>query len=218
VALKVKGGGLDSLSLVGKMVVGLALLLLFGAGYFIVFYGEIDSSIEAQRQSLVSKQQELEQAKEAKKEYNKDLAEKARREQLALKQRKILPDDSETHAFLASLQQVATISGVKLASWTPLDEEPQQFYAKVPMQLKLQGKFHQVAKFFHGVGQVDRIINMENITVSLHESADKKAKGAGVAAGGEDEQVQVQVECLATAFRSVGADDAQRRPRRGGQK
>ena len=39
----------------------------------------------------------------------------------------------------------------------------QKFFARVPMKLTLPGKFHQIAKFFYGVGQLDRIINIENI-------------------------------------------------------
>ncbi len=76
----------------------------------------------------------------------------------------------------------------------------EEFYAKVPMKLTLIGKFHQVAKFFHGVGQLDRIINVEDIRI-------KNPKVTG-------DEVQVEVECLATAFRSTrpGELAAKRRP------
>jgi len=205
-ALKLKspGAGLENLSLPGKLAVGLVFTVMVAAAYFVVFYGEIESNISAQEQLLVQKRVELEKAQEAKKLYNKDLAEKARREQLALKQKKILPDASESPAFLSTVQTVATISGIKLTSWTPLDEEPQEFYAKVPMQLALEGKFHQVAKFFHGVGQVDRIINMENIVI---EVITNKAKSDNEQLSPGEETVQVQVECLATAFRALKADE-----------
>jgi type IV pilus assembly protein PilO len=84
---------------------------------------------------------------------------------------------------------VATVSGVNLTSWSPTEQVAEQFYAKVPMKLTLKGKFHQVVKFFHGVGQLDRIINIENILI-------KEPKLSG-------DEVGVEVECLATAFRSV---------------
>jgi type IV pilus assembly protein PilO len=115
---------------------------------------------------------------------------------------------------LATLQTVATISGVRLTSWSPQDELPQEFYAKVPMELKLVGKFHQIAKFFHGIGQVDRIINMENITISVVQSA-----GQGKTGSGEDEGIEVSVQCLATAFRALRVDDGRARdPKKGGRK
>jgi len=57
------------------------------------------------------------------------------------------------------------------------------------MKVTLVGRYHQVAKFFYGVGQLDRIINMENISLT-----DPKLQG---------DDVVVKAEALATAFRSV---------------
>jgi type IV pilus assembly protein PilO len=56
------------------------------------------------------------------------------------------------------------------------------------MKLTLRGRYHQVAKFFHGVGQLDRVINMENIALTEPKK--------------EGEDIVVKVEALATAFRA----------------
>ena len=103
------------------------------------------------------------------------------------------------------MQTVATISGVKLTSWTPQDEEPEAFYAKVPMKLQLEGKFHQVAKFFYGVGQVDRIINMENIDIKINQQSAKQREQELEASRNplDEDSVTVEVSCLATAFRAL---------------
>ena len=53
----------------------------------------------------------------------------------------ILPDESETPAFLSALQSVATVAGVNLTSWTPQEELPFEYFAKVPMKLTIRGKF-----------------------------------------------------------------------------
>ena len=216
------GGGLDNISLPGKIAVGVLFVGLVAAAYLFVFYGEIESTIEATKQTLASKQQQLETSKEADRAYNKDLTELERRKQLARKQQKILPDEAESPAFLSTIQTVATISGVKLTSWTPQDEVPEAFYARVPMQLQLQGKFHQVAKFFHGVGQVDRIINMEDIVI---KADDKRAAERQVALAAspnplDEEAIDVDVRCLATAFRALkeGESGGARGGRRGGRR
>ena len=90
---------------------------------------------------------------------------------------------------------------MNLAAWTPQDEVPEQFYARVPMKLELEGRFHQIAKFFYGVGQLDRIINIENISLT-----DPKPKG---------DEVMLKVSVLATAFRSLDEPSKPRRRRRG---
>ena len=71
----------------------------------------------------------------------------------------------------------------------PLEERPAQYYARIPVRLKLRGSFHQLAKFFFLVGSVDRIINIENI----------QFKNSVV----DDSGVSMTAEVLATTFRSV---------------
>ncbi len=200
-------GGLDSLSLAGKVTVGFVLMLMAAAAYFVIFFGEVSTSIDQKTQEFAEQRARLDEAEAAKREYNKDLAKKARHEALARKQKKMLPDEAEMPTFLSTLQSVATISGVTLASWKPKDEVAEQFYAKLPMELKLVGKFHQIAKFFYGIGQVDRIINMENIQLTVHQDA-----GAAKAGNTQSESVLVEVTCLATAFRSraAGAEGGQK--------
>ncbi len=194
------GSSLDRLSPLAKLGTGFLFVFLVGVLYFVVFHGDLETEIEQARNNEHNLEAQLGKAETSKAEYQKDFDEKTRREQLALEQKKVLPDDPETPAFLAALQGVATLSGVNLTSWSPIEEQPQEFYAKVPMKLTLIGKFHQVAKFFHGVGQLDRIINVEDIRIKAPK------------VNGDD--VQVEVECLATAFRSSRPGDqaAKRRP------
>ena len=65
--------------------------------------------------------------------------------------------------------------------------------------------FHQIAKFFYGVGQLDRIINMENI--SLTEPQIK-----------EGDEVVVKVSVLATAFRILDEAKGDKRGKPGEKK
>lgn len=189
---------LDNLPLVGKIFIGVLLVSLVAVAYFVVFYSEVSTQIEAQENSLVQKQQALAQAERTREEYNRDLAEKNQREQSLPKFKKHLPDEAETPAFLSSVQTVAAVSGIRITSWTPLQEEPVDFYSKVPMELKLEGRFHQMSKFFSGFGAIDRIINMENIEIKI-DRPNKKLEDID-----PDAASVVKVECLATAYRTLG--------------
>jgi type IV pilus assembly protein PilO len=184
------GSSLDRAPPVAKAGVGVLFMVLFAALYFVMFYGDLETEIASEQRREATLMDELAKANSSKEAYQKDLDEKTRREQQAREYKKILPDEAETPAFLAALQNAATISGVNLTSWSPTDEVAQQFYSKVPMKLTLSGKFHQVAKFFHSVGQLDRIINVENIHIKV------KPDALGV-------ENEVDVECLATAFRAT---------------
>lgn len=189
------GSTLDRLPPIAKVGVGFLFAFLIGVLYFVVFYSDVDTDLTSAKNRERQLRQQLAEAEKSREEYQKDADEKTRREQQARAQKKILPDDPEMPAFLATIQDVATVSGVNLSAWSPTEELPEQFYAKVPMRLVLKGKFHQVVKFFHGVGQQDRIINVEDIRV-------RKAKA---------DSDEVEVECRATAFRSTRTGETPRR-------
>lgn len=189
------GSALERLPPIAKVGVGFLFAVLIGVLYFVVFYSDVDNDMTNAKNREKALRQQLSAAEKSREEYQKDADEKTRREQQAREQKKILPDDPEMPAFLATIQDVATVSGVNLTSWSPTEEIPEEFYAKVPMKLTLTGKFHQVVKFFHGVGQQDRIINVEDIRI-------KKEK---------PEADEVQVECRATAFRSTRTGESPRK-------
>ena len=193
---------LDRLPLIGKIGVGLLFMLLVGALFFVFVYEDLSNELQQAKRREVVLQGELRTAQTAKEAYQRDRDDKIRSEARAEQTKKVLPDDPETPAFLASLQQMATVAGVNLTSWAPVDEVPQEFFAKVPMKLTLSGRFHQLARFFFGVGQLDRIINMEDIQMKI-----SAAKGTGTVRD-QIPEPEVNVECLGTAFRALRLDDA----------
>jgi type IV pilus assembly protein PilO len=180
---------LSKLPTLAKFGIGLGLLGLTGVAYYVVFYGTLASEIQAAKAQEQQLGQDLATARRAEFAYQKDLAELTLRQQRQRELNKILPMASEYPAFLSSIQNVANVAGVQLAGWSPSNEVTEQYYARVPMKLTLVGRYHQVAKFFYGVSQLDRIINLENVVITKPE-----IKG---------EDVMVQAETLATAFRAV---------------
>jgi type IV pilus assembly protein PilO len=180
---------LAKLPLAAKIGVGAAVLALAGVAYYVVLYGELDSQIQAAKSREQQLSADLAEARKAEYAYQKDLAELTDRQQRQRELNKVLPVASEYPAFLSAVQNVANVAGVQLSAWTPSAEVSEQFYARVPMKLEIVGRFHQIAKFFHGVSQLDRVINLENVNLGKPE-----LKG---------EDVLVHAEVLATAFRAV---------------
>ena len=192
---------ISRLPMFARLGVAIGLLGLTGVAYYVVFYGTLASEIQAAKAREQQLGQELAQARKAEFAYQKDLAELTERQQRQRELNKVLPMASEYPAFLSAIQNVANVAGVQLAGWSPSPEVSEQFYARVPMKLSLVGRYHQVAKFFHGVSQLDRIINLENVTLTKPE-----VKG---------EDVLVQTETLATAFRALPEGTADTGDKRG---
>lgn len=182
-------GSLGKYPVLAKSLVGVLMATLVAVVYYVLWYGDISDAIDKQKKQEVSLKADLAKVKQSEFEYHKDLAELTERQQKQRELNKILPETTEYPAFLSALQGVANVAGVQLQGWTPQEEVVQKFFARVPMKLTIEGRFHQIAKFFYGVGQLDRIINIENISLTQ-----PKAKS---------EEVVLKVDCLATAFRAL---------------
>ena len=180
---------LAKLPMIAKVGVGAGALLLVGVAYFVLFYGDIETSIKAAQSQEQTLRSGLSDARKNEFAYQKDLAELTDRQHRQAELNKVPPVETEYPSFLSAVQSVANVSGIGLTAWAPQAEVSEKFYARVPMKVTLVGRYHQVSKFFYGVGQLDRIINMENISLT-----EPKLQG---------DDVVVKAEALATAFRTV---------------
>lgn len=192
--------GLDKLNLAAKVLIGAVFCAAIAAAYFLLFYADLDQRIDNARSREGQLQRELADARQGEQAYQRDLAELTDRQQRQTQLAKLLPNTTEYPAFLSALQGVANVSGIALTSWEPQPERIEKFYARVPMALTLEGRYHKIAKFLHEVGQLDRIINLEDISIQDPVVRDK--------------DVVVKVTALATAFRAVNAGDTTQ-PKRG---
>jgi type IV pilus assembly protein PilO len=190
-----------------KVLVGIFMLTLPAVGYFLMFHSEIQSDIDAAKGKKLNLDQELKAAEQDERNYEKELEELREREGRRAELIKVLPVTTEYPAFLASVQNVASLTGVELVAWTPQEEVKEEFYARVPMRIELTGRYHRLAKFFYNVGQVERIINMEDISLGKPEQVDG--------------DVQLKVSVMATAFHALegvvaapGEEKSRRRDRR----
>jgi type IV pilus assembly protein PilO len=189
-----KKNSLTKVSLPVKLVLGVVFAALPALSYYLMFHIDIESEIESAKGRHSKLQEELTVAKKAEELYRQDVEELNRRERNRAELVKVLPEQAEYHAFLSSVQSVANLVGVELVAWTPKEEVPEQFYSRVPMLLELRGRFHQLAKFFYNMGNAERIINMENISLKKPEL--------------KDSEVYLSVSVLATAFHAHAAESA----------
>jgi type IV pilus assembly protein PilO len=186
--------GLNKLNATAKFAIIVGALLVGAVAYYVVFFDDLSRSIDRAKEREKSLHTDLATARQNEFAYQRDLAELTERQQRQNQLAKVLPNSTEYPAFLSSLQSVSNIAGITLSAWAPQPEVLEKFYARVPMRLDVEGRFHQIAKFFYGIGQLDRIINMENITMSEPKEVDK--------------EYVVKVTALATAFRALATTDA----------
>lgn len=199
---------------VKAMILVLAVSVVAG-GYYFAFHMGLSEDIErAQREhaTLVTQRAEAVQRQQEFVRVSQELAE---REPLDRRNRRILPENAEMAAFLGDINRIAELAGLGIDLVEPQPESPDEFYVRIPVKLKFHGRFHQFAKFFHSVSQLERAVSLENLNISVDAATVARAATAARAAGaaqasGADSaaasQVMLRVELMATTFRRPRAD------------
>jgi type IV pilus assembly protein PilO len=144
----------------GVWLVALAVLL----SYFLVWQ---------QQQPLLQKQQQQEEQlrnefrnKHAKAAnlaiYHQQLAEIERSFGALLRQ---LPGRTEVPNLLVDISQVGLAAGLEENLFQPGNEVRRDFYAELPIKIRLSGTYHQFGEFVSGIALLPRIVTLHDIDI-----------------------------------------------------
>lgn len=175
-----------------KAFILVALLTVIFGAYYAVFHLGLEGDMDVARRSHDTLLGELKEAQQRKQNYLRLREEVAGREALERQIMRVLPERAEIPAFLDDLNRLAELSGLRMSHVVPQPESPDQFYVKVPVSLKIEGKYHQLAKFFYNISRLERAINMENIGIGQPRD--------------DGDEVLLSVDVLATTFRRRGQE------------
>jgi type IV pilus assembly protein PilO len=83
-----------------------------------------------------------------------------------------LPGETEVEALLVDISQTGLANGLEFELFKPGKEKPAEFYAELPIQIKVVGNYHDFGRFVSDVAALPRI-------VTLHDFAIKPVKDKG---------------------------------------
>jgi len=75
-----------------------------------------------------------------------------------------LPNKTEMDNLLMNISKLEKESGLISKEFKPGKEKPKEFYAEVPIRVRLKGTFHEIGMFFYKLSQLPRIVNVINFT------------------------------------------------------
>jgi type IV pilus assembly protein PilO len=104
-----------------------------------------------------------------------------------------LPNEKEIPEILRNISTLGKESNLEFTLFKPKPEEPQQFYANVPIELVVLGSYHNTGLFFDRVSKLPRIINVVNF--SMTSAKDLKGKG--------ETEILVRTSCLVNTYRFI---------------
>ncbi len=98
----------------------------------------------------------------------------------------VLPNEKDAAELLRQMQTVASQSNLTIKSFKPAATVTKQMHAEWPINLELDGTFHNLALFFDRVGKFTRIVNISSVDV---KGKDKPEPNSTISAS-----------CVATTF------------------
>lgn len=77
-----------------------------------------------------------------------------------------LPNKSEMDALLTDINQVGVGRGLEFELFRPGLEAPADFYATLPVTIKVKGEYHDMAGFVSDVAQLPRIVTLHDVSLT----------------------------------------------------
>ncbi|MGD8630353.1 MAG: type 4a pilus biogenesis protein PilO [Gammaproteobacteria bacterium] len=77
-----------------------------------------------------------------------------------------LPNKTEVADLLVDVSQTGLASGLEFELFKPLQENPREFYAELPISIRVIGEYHEFGDFVSGVAALPRIVTLHNVNIS----------------------------------------------------
>ena len=77
-----------------------------------------------------------------------------------------LPLKDEVPSLLTSVSQAGKDSGLTFLLFEPRGEKKQDFYAEIPINMRLSGSYHDLGEFFDKLAGMSRIVNVKNFEMT----------------------------------------------------
>lgn len=93
-----------------------------------------------------------------------------------------LPSKNEMPDLIVDISQTALATGITNELFQPGPEQPKDFYAEKPIELRMVGSYHQFGAFVSGVASLPRVVIMTMHDISLKPRGKEGAQPAGITA------------------------------------
>ena len=154
-----------ALSLAVKLGIVAGLVVLFAGGYWYFFYSDMqdeEAHLEQDRVRLEKEKHDYEKRKQEYLAFRNEVNALLEEQKELLRQ---LPKEADIEQFIEIVQQQIELTGLQKTDWTREAAVPVEMYVKIPIKLSLLGTYHQINHFFKQIGDLKRIVNIEDLSL-----------------------------------------------------
>jgi type IV pilus assembly protein PilO len=109
-----------------------------------------------------------------------------------------LPNRTEVPNLLVDISQTGLAAGLEEKLFQPQGENRKDFYAELPITIRLTGDYHQMGAFASGIAALPRIVTLHDLEIV---PAGRDARGGGVPTG------ELTLNVTAKTYRYLDEDE-----------
>lgn len=76
-----------------------------------------------------------------------------------------LPNRTEVADLLVDVSQTGLAAGLEFELFQPQSEVPKDFYAELPIKIRVVGNYHEFGEFVSGLAALPRIVTIHDVTI-----------------------------------------------------
>lgn len=151
------------------VLLGLFAVILI-AGWWFLWSDQLDALTERQQEELKLRDEYVAKKTQAVNLdlYTQQLNEIDRSFGALLKQ---LPNKAEVESLLIEINQSGMGRGLQFELFKPGQEIVKDFYAELPINVRLTGSYHDFGAFAGDIGKLSRIVTLNNISITANPQA-----------------------------------------------
>ena len=155
---------------IGTLIIVVA-AILFAGNWKIISPARVDITVLQKKELALKSKFEIQSRKAANLQaYREQLDEMKRSFGAMLRQ---LPDTTEVESLLVDLSQTSAANSLKVDFFKPTGELTKEFYSEYPIEMRVFGQYHELAKFISDVAALPRIVTLHNISIKPSNDDDK---------------------------------------------
>jgi type IV pilus assembly protein PilO len=148
------------------LVYGLVIGAVVAGAVHYAWFRPLNAKIAGKRAQLEGLQQEIQKGRAAERKLAQFREEVRRLEGELSKLLQVLPSKRNTEELIKRIETLTRQGDFTLKKFTPQEFIPREFYAEWPIDISLDGTYHNLALFFDRMSRFSRIINVEALKIS----------------------------------------------------
>ncbi len=140
-------------------------IILPTAAFYFLHYTAKTEEIKRLESRETQLRKEITEAKKIAAKLDEHLAEMEETKRLFAEASILLPQKKDIPGLLTNISALGTNSGLNMATFSPGGERIKDFYAEIPVSIKVNGPYHNIGTFLYEVSRLQRIVSAINISL-----------------------------------------------------